>query len=89
MHQTLGSGDQLFQILAVKHKGLILKHSSVPSFRNEASESIGLVTNLFSTNSNTNINIIPVNDVIPVDNSINDWLILESTNSSLKQHEGL
>ena len=40
---------------------------------------------LWCANSNTDINIISINDVIPVNNSIDNWLILEPTYSSLEQ----
>lgn len=40
---------------------------------------------LGSANSNTYIDIIPVDDIVPVDYRIDNWQILKPTDSSLKQ----
>jgi len=42
-------------------------------------------TNLRGTNSDTDIHVVSVNDIISIDNCIYYRLVLEGTNSSLKQ----
>jgi hypothetical protein len=40
-------------------------------------------------NSNTNVNVVSVDDVITINNSIDNWLILKRRNSSLQKQVGL
>jgi hypothetical protein len=44
---------------------------------------------LGSANSNTNVNVVSVDDVITINNSIDNWLILKRRNSSLQKQVGL
>lgn len=44
-----------------------------------------IITYLFSANSNADINVVSIYDIVPINDSINNWLMLECTNSSLNQ----